>query len=218
MALAVVLGARGSLGSALIETLKSMSYEVIGVSRGIAPNQASAADQVITVQSYSETSNHVNLAETNLVFFAMGSFTPRPLREMSTDQVRQELSSTLTEPVLATHALLSNCPNLKDTRRDLVYIGSTSATQGFANTAAYCAAKHGLRGFVASLNEEYKASATRFWLASMGTLNNSMGSKIDAPRHTLLDPAAVAAEIVRRVTRHDNFFEPEFTIRRRNLS
>lgn len=218
MALAVVLGARGSLGSALIETLKSMRYDVIGVSRGTAPNQASGADQVITVQSYSETSNHVNLTDTNLVFFAMGSFSPGPLREMTSDQVQQELSSTLTEPVLATHALLLNYPNLDDTRRDLVYIGSTSATQGFANTAAYCAAKHGLRGFVASLNDEYKASGTRFWLASMGTLNNSMGSKIDSPRHTLLDPAAVAAEIVRRVTRHDNFFEPEFTIRRRTLS
>lgn len=218
MALAVVLGARGSLGSALVDVLKSKGYEVIAISRGESSLARSIADHFYVVSSYSQTSDFVSLTDVSCVFFAMGSFSPGPLRAVSQPQLLKDLSDTLTEPVLATHSLLSNTPKLDDVRRDLVYIGSTSAYQGFAGTASYCAAKHGLRGFVASLNDEYQSSGTRFWLASMGTLDNSMGSKVGAPAQTLLDTTSVAEEIVRRVTRTNNFFEPEFTIRRRNLS
>ena len=101
-------------------------------------------------------------------------------------------------------------------RQDFVFIGSTSAYEGFANTVPYSSAKFALRGLVSALNSEYKNSQRRFFLASMGTMQSKMGKKLtEQDFSTFLMPNRVAIRILDGVLDETGNFEPEIIIRRR---
>jgi NAD(P)-dependent dehydrogenase (short-subunit alcohol dehydrogenase family) len=218
MARALVVGANGSLGRAIAAELEAEGHQVLGVRR--ASSIASEKDaNVKTVNEIAHLGDDFNMTDFDCVFLAVGSFHPMQFLDLPASHVREEISANLLDPMLAVQSLLRTLPrDLHQMRRDIVLIGSTSSFEGFSGTASYCAAKFGLRGFVSAMNQEFVHSGIRFWLASMGTMDNAMGSKVGANQSTLLAPADVASEIIRRVLREDNFFEPEFVIRRRVLT
>jgi NAD(P)-dependent dehydrogenase (short-subunit alcohol dehydrogenase family) len=150
------------------------------------------------------------------VFFASALFEPTPLTQESVASIAAQIGIGLEAPIALTNRLL-RMPG--PARRDFGYIGSTSAYAGFANTAVYCAVKHGLLGFVRAMNAEYAGSDVRFWLFSMGTMDTEMGRRLtDQDPASFLDPDQVARRIVGAVAdRTGNLFEPEMLIRRRSI-
>lgn len=150
--------------------------------------------------------------------FPQGQFVKRPFVE--TDNA--DLDELFNVGLITVAKRLRYClsiPAPLDRRVDYVLIGSTSAYQGFANTAAYCAAKHGLLGLCRALNDEYKESNRRFWLFSMGTMDTPMGRQLaDQDPTTFLSADDVAQRIVSTVSDGSNLFEPEVVIRRRTVA
>lgn len=212
---AVVTGANGSLGAAIVAALLRRGLNVLAVTRnewlpGIAdPNLCVVVDPNSRYECFQE-----RVGSAKLLFVCSGAFVPSRFIDLSHEQLNNQVEANLSAPMRAVQAFLYFTPD--GCRRDVVVIGSTSAFAGYRNTVAYCAAKHALRGLVAALNDEYRETDTRFWLASMGTMANDMGSKVDGvDLGTCLNPADVANVIVSRVMDAGNHHEPEFTIRRR---
>jgi 3-hydroxybutyrate dehydrogenase len=147
--------------------------------------------------------------------FPQALFARKALAEMSSDEIQAIFDVGLTDIARCLARVLA-LPAAPDRRIDYCVIGSTSAYAGFANTAAYCAVKHGLVGLVRALNDEYAATGRRFWLFSMGTMDTAMGRLlVDQDETTFLPPAEVAGRIVEAVCSPANLFEPEVVIRRR---
>ena len=201
---AYVFGESGDLGKALISKLTQDGHLVKALSR-----------QDIIAMISSEFRSH-DFNDLTQVYFAIGQFTPGALVKVDSELIESEIQANLVLPILLCKGILESSDSNGSIRRDFVFIGSTSSYAGFADSASYCAAKHGLVGFVKSMNDEYKESETRFWLASMGTMQGKMSRKIlGQDSSTFLDPYLVASEIVQRTTAVGNLFEPEILIRRR---
>jgi short-subunit dehydrogenase len=151
-------------------------------------------------------------------FFLQALFEPSALVSMDSQRILNEVMIGLTSHILLTRRLLLASPPQAGERRDFCYIGSTSAYAGFKNTSVYCAAKHGLLGFVRAMNDEYDGTGARFWLFSMGTMDTEMGARIvEQDSSTFLQPTDVAGRILAAVDSPSNLFEPEVILRRRAI-
>jgi NAD(P)-dependent dehydrogenase (short-subunit alcohol dehydrogenase family) len=103
-----------------------------------------------------------------------------------------------------------------DYLRNIMILGSSSAYSGYADSSVYCAAKHGLVGYIRSLNDEYSHSNIRFILFSTGTIDNEMGKKVKT-NGKLLKPDEIATLIYENLIETSTSFQPEIIIRRRNI-
>ena len=215
MVSAAVLGASGSLGQSLGQALNNAELESLGISRSTSNHWHGSFNHSLVVDRYEDVGTHFSPSTVSYFFFAMGAFAPRPFISSLNDEDMNILEANLLSPMLASKSILASSSTSPSARQDYVFIGSTSAYAGFQNTVSYCTAKFGLRGLVSALNDEYASSNTRFWLASMGTMNNELGAFVGAPEDTLLDVNRIAQSIVNRVVSADTEFEPEFVIRRR---
>ena len=75
----------------------------------------------------------------------------------------------------------------------IVNIASSSAYAGFANTAIYCATKHGLLGLSRALDDELRRHGVRVIAVSPGSIKTPMGRKVEGQTFdTFMDPAEVA--------------------------
>lgn len=75
----------------------------------------------------------------------------------------------------------------------IVNMASSSAYSGFANTAAYCASKHGLLGFSRALDDELRGRGVRVIAVSPGSIKTNMGRKVPGQSYeTFMDPREVA--------------------------
>ena len=78
----------------------------------------------------------------------------------------------------------------------IVNIASSSAYAGFANTAAYCASKHGLLGFSRALDDELRPHGVRVIAVSPGSIKTPMGRRVQGQTYeTFMEPREIA-EIV----------------------
>lgn len=100
--------------------------------------------------------------------------------------------------------------------RNIFVLGSTAAIDQSAQTSLYSASKLAVNGLLKVLNKEFAKQDTRFSYISFSTVKNTMGSKVpDQISETLLDLDQLTEEILFRVLRDKNYFEPEIVIRRR---
>ncbi len=75
----------------------------------------------------------------------------------------------------------------------IVNIASSSAYAGFANTAAYCASKHGLLGFSRALDDVLRPRGVRVISVLPGSIKTPMGRLVRGQNYeTFLDPHEVA--------------------------
>ena len=190
---AVVYGSKGELALAVVEEFRNATWDVDMVAR----------DQ------------HTPDEQCDAYVFPQGKFLRGPFVNMHGYEASEVIDSGLTSIIYRLRECLSIASD-PHRRVDYVVIGSTSAYAGFANTAVYCAIKHGLLGLVRALNDEYKDTNKRFWLFSMGTMDTAMGRQLtDQDTSTFLRVDEVAERIVTTITRPSNLFEPEVIIRRR---
>jgi NAD(P)-dependent dehydrogenase (short-subunit alcohol dehydrogenase family) len=202
-----IFGANGDLGSAFVIALNQRGWIIHAYSR-----QGGEYIDEIKIRKLVEFKPTEFY---DLYVFAIGQFTVKNFIEMSDVEIEQEFSVNLLVPALIAKSILENVSDTK-TQRNFVFIGSTSAYQGYARTAPYSAAKFALRGLVESLNSEYLETSLRFMLASMGTMKSKMGEKLTTQdSSTFLEPIDVANRILDSATSDTTNFEPEIIIRRR---
>jgi 3-hydroxybutyrate dehydrogenase len=207
---ALVYGGSGGLAQSLIKALSDQDWAVDIVTR----RGGDAASDHQVEKLYSE---FAPVFAPDAVFFPQALFVRKSLTATGDDEIEQSLTVGLTDIIKTVRNLLAADTD-RDRRVDYAFIGSTSAYAGFANTAVYCAVKHGLLGLVRALNDEYAKTGKRFWLFSMGTMDTEMGRMLtDQDGTSFLSPDAVAQRIVGALSAADNLFEPEVVIRRRSV-
>ncbi len=209
---ALVYGGSGGLAQSLARALADQDWTVDVVTRRKGATTPATRHQVNAL--YSE---YAPAIPPDAVFFPQALFIKKPLTETSDTEIEQSLMVGLTDLIKTVRNLLAADPD-PERRVDYAFIGSTSAYAGFADTAVYCAVKHGLLGLVRALNDEYAKTGKRFWLFSMGTMDTEMGRMLtDQDPTSFLSPDAVAQRIVATLSAGDNLFEPEVIIRRRSI-
>ena len=151
------------------------------------------------------------------IFFTSGIFKFNNLTSLSDDDIRISMNENIISPMILTKRLLQEQSLNFNKTTNFIYVGSTSAYEGFAKTGVYCATKFALRGFVKSMNSEYANTGVRFWLASMGTMNTRMGrlfaNSIGRKLETLLDPNRIALRVLASVLESSDSYEPEMMFR-----
>jgi short-subunit dehydrogenase len=201
-----VFGSNGDLGKGVIETCRKRGLAVKGFERNPKDNRNNRISEFNPSEEF------------DCYIFSIGKFDPKPFINMSQLEIREEVESNFILPIELANQILRN-QNDNGKRKDLIFIGSTSAYEGFANTSVYCASKFALRGFVESLNKEYKESDIRFYLISMGTMNSRMGEKLalNQDRTTFLNLTEIAEKIVDIAAEQTSIFQPEIIFKRRHV-
>jgi len=207
----IVTGASGSLASACIKELLMQGKSIYGFSRKIIKDERISFRQVPDYHGIKfDTENCEGL------LVAQGHFLYDHLESMSVSDVSELIEANFRSQIHVVHSFLQQVD--KNKRTNVIILGSTSAYEAGKGTVIYGAAKAGMLAFVKALNNEYIDTDIRFWFISTGTLANEMGAKVPNQHpNSLLDPGLVAKRIIETVTTESNLWEPEITIRRRQI-
>ena len=172
---AVIWGASGGIGQALVRQLTEEGWQVAAIARNV-DKLAGLTD----IQLEADVSNPFavqqaayNLAleieEASLWIYTVGSILGAPVEEMSAENWQAIINANLTGAFLATHHSL---PSLTSDAH-LMYVGAVSERLRLPKISAYVAAKAGLEAFVEVVRKEQRkrrvtlvrpgAVATPFW-------------------------------------------------------
>lgn len=172
---ALITGATGGLGSALMQTLLQANYEVHGPSRLEMDVRDSAA-----MRSYFECQGAFDF-----VVHCAGSLSDALSLKLPEADWNQTLNEHLRAAWdLARSAYLArsrdNAEGLKDLH--MVFIGSHSAHHGKTGQIHYASAKAGLEGLARSLAKEWGDQGVRVNVVLPGFLQTQMTASLD-PHH-----------------------------------
>lgn len=207
-----ITGASSSIGQAVISAISEELAHVTGYSRQIL-NSNHTHVEYIHLDNYNSIKFPHSL---NKLLVCNGSFSFGPSVSFQQTHISEIIQASFEIPsIIINEFLKATNPEI---RRDIFVLGSTAAHDLGAGTAFYSSAKAGLRALLASLNNEYRDSETKFSFVSYGTVNNQMGALVPGQIYeTLINQGELAIEIFNRIFRDENYFEPEIVIRRRRM-
>jgi short-subunit dehydrogenase len=218
---AIVTGASGGIGQALLRELLAKGANVLAVARSpekldalFAELSASKRKRIQVVRAdlalpegrraVVSAASWLNTAP-NLVIHGAASSSFGLFAENAADEVGRLLALNVTSPLQLTHDLL---PLLRESpTAQVVAIGSTFGSIGYPGFAAYCASKFALRGAFEALAREHhgesiaflymspRATRTDFNSPEVDALNETLGNRVDSAEY-------VAAEIIKAIDRN----------------
>lgn len=172
----LVAGAGSGIGESIFKKLQLTSgVEVIGASRrgndlseGIRAGRNHFCD-FSEEQSIFEFCKLLKSTWNRLdaVYFAFGDGLFSTLENLDPESWKKHLFLNLTAPFLLTRELIP----LLQKGSLLCYLSSTAGRQGFPESSAYCASKHGLAGFAKALREEWKNREIRISVVYAGAVD-----------------------------------------------
>ncbi len=170
----LVTGASSGIGRAVARRLLSQGHRVIGTSRDCSRFVKHPAGFESLPLDLNETESITQLVRQlerdypslDTIVFAAGYGRFGSLEEFSFEQIEQLIRVNFTSQALLTRALL---PMLKrQSRANLIYLGSEAALQGSRKGSIYCAGKFALRGFTQALRDECGKTGVRVTLVNPG--------------------------------------------------
>ncbi|WP_458070477.1 SDR family oxidoreductase [Rhodanobacter sp. BL-MT-08] len=215
---AILTGASGGIGQALLRELLAKGAHVLAVVRSPEKldalfDELSAAKrkriQVVRAdlalpegrRAVVSAASWLNSAP-NLLIHGAASSSFGLFADNAADDVGRLLALNVTSPLQLTHDLL---PLLRESpTAQVVAIGSTFGSIGYPGFAAYCASKFALRGAFEALAREHhgesiaflymspRATRTDFNSPEVDALNEALGNRVDSAQH-------VAAEIIKAI-------------------
>lgn len=196
MSTALIWGASGGIGRALVARLHAEHWVVGAVSRhpddlaDLTPHRypADVADDFAVRQTVFTVAQE--LPEIDLWVYAAGDILSNKVAEMDAATWRRILDANLTGAYLTTH---HSAPLLAE-QAHLVYIGAYSEKLRLPGLSAYAAAKAGLEAFVEALAKEERRR--RVTLVRPGAVDTPLWSKMPVrmPR-SAATPDAIAERI-----------------------
>jgi len=183
---AVVTGAGGGIGSALVKRLKEEGVNLILLEKDLSllehledaldgpENRRYEADLSKPKEISALTKGIVQEVEkVDLVFHVAGVGIYKPIEELSLEEWELSLNINVTAPFMITKGLM---PLLKKSDDPLVVsIGSGTGVKPYADRAAYCSSKFALRGLSLVLSKEYEKSKVNFLLMTFGSIMTPFG-------------------------------------------
>ena len=215
---AIVTGASGGIGQALLRELLAKGANVLAVARSPEKLDALFAEistakrkriQVVRAdlalpegrRAVVSAASWLNTAP-NLLIHGAASSSFGLFAENAAEEVGRLLALNVTSPLQLTHDLL---PLLRESpTAQVVAIGSTFGSIGYPGFAAYCASKFALRGAFEALAREHhgesiaflymspRATRTDFNSPEVDALNETLGNRVDSAEY-------VAAEIIKAI-------------------
>lgn len=194
---AMVWGAYGGIGKALVEKLNSDGWRVVAVGRNQPPDdvpahltlEADACDEFAVKSAVMTASQEFN--QIDLWIYAAGDITFVPVQKMTLDVWQRILNNNLTGAYLtARHSLPLLAPDAH-----LFFLGAVSERLRLPGLAAYAAAKAALEAFADSLRkEERKRKVT---VVRPGAVDTPLWQKVPMtlPKH-YATPEKVAERIL----------------------
>jgi NAD(P)-dependent dehydrogenase (short-subunit alcohol dehydrogenase family) len=171
---AMIWGASGGIGRALVAELAAEGWPVIAVNRDGEEVPGATMTLTADITNSHSVSQAVLAAayevdQVDLWGYAAGDILAKPIEQMSPDDWRRVLGANLDGAFLATH---HSMPLLAEDAY-LVYLGAVSERLRLPGLSAYAAAKAGLEAFAEALRKEQRkrrilvvrpgAVATSFW-------------------------------------------------------
>lgn len=156
MTTAMIWGASGGIGRALVNQLIARQWVVVAVGRDVDKLRdvtahafsVNVADAFSVQQAVQAAAQEVEAID--LWIYAAGDIASAPVAEMNPATWNRILSANLTGAFLATHYSLP----LLAPEAHLIYIGAVSERLRLPGLSAYAAAKSGLEAFAEALRKE----------------------------------------------------------------
>ncbi len=188
---ALIIGASGGIGSALVKVLKD--YELTLVGRDVRKLQG-LRGQVVPTDVTSELEVEALFADLppqDLIVYAAGDIQPEPLGSTSTESWTRVLDVNLTG-LFYTFKYAE--PKLNKDARIFV-LGARPELVTFRGFGAYAAAKAGVAALVKVAAQEYKRKAS-LTLVLPKAVNTGFWENVGKPPKDALEPGTVAEAIV----------------------
>ena len=193
---ALIIGASGGIGTALVEALTDYepTYELTLVGRD-ARNLRGLSGQAVPTDVTSELEVEALFADLppqDLIVYAAGDIQPEPLASTSADSWNRVLDANLTG-LFYTLKYASGKLN-QDAR--IFVLGARPELVTFRGFGAYAAAKAGVAALVKVAAQEYKRKAS-LTLVLPKAVNTGFWEAVGKPPKDALEPRAVAEAIVK---------------------
>jgi len=217
---AVISGASSGLGFAIAKLLLENGSEVVNVSRTKTEldcetilTDLSDNNSIIKMIDH-VTQNH---PDCNLLCQCAGVMHWHATGENPPDIIDNDIAVNLSGMIKTVDGLL---PVVKSNNGDIVIIGSTSSFNTPPGSAVYCAAKHGVLGYIKSLQTEFKKENLRIFGIHPGGFNSQFHTraqtKID--HSTLMDPNEIAQLILSLISLPRNMEVSEIIVNRKEVA
>ena len=204
---AVVTGASRGIGAASAAALVGAGFRVATVARSAGDYRCDLTDPAAWTEVAQRILHERGIPD--VVVSNAGAYLLKPLAETSLNEFQAQVALNLTGSFAVARAFL---PAMSGAGRgSFISIGSVADHNGFAENAAYAAAKYGLRGLHETLVDEFRGSGVRLTLISPGPTDTAVWDPIDpdaregfTPRAEMLRPEDVAEAVLFAATRPPN--------------
>ena len=221
----LITGSSKGLGRNLASIFAQNKYNIILHGRD-QPNMAEVADEVLKrgvvcdavlgdLSSDKTIDNLYEVAkkrELDILINNAGMYVHKPFSEMSAKELQRIIEVNLIAPALLTMRIY---PIMKERKSGtIINISSMAATVANELEAAYCASKHGLRGFTRSFQYEAKRYGVRMISVYLGAMRTAMTAYRE-DHAQLIDPFEAAREIFSTCKDYESLIIEEIGIRRK---
>lgn len=210
---ALVTGASGGIGAAVVATLLGRGARVVGVARRAGPLAAACSPPGlpagrpvtgdITVPADVERAAVVAVeayGRLDILVSAAGVLRRGAVEELAVEAWEESLAVNLTGSFLcartAVRQMLRQDPAPDGLRGHIVHVVSGSGVKAWVGASAYSAAKFGLMGFSEALREEVRFRGIKVSDVLPGPVATAMTSDPDMAEWKKLSPEDVAAAIM----------------------
>ena len=196
---AIVWGAAGGIGRALVDKLNTDGWRVIAVTHETANIDAATVSMEANVGDEFDVQRAVMAAgqespEIDLFIYAVGDITSEPAGKMAPKTWRRIIESNLDGAYYATHHSLP----LLTAAAPLVYIGAVSERMRLPGLSAYAAAKAGLEAFAETIRKEERKR--KVIVVRPGAVQTDFWDKVPFKMPaSALTPQAVAEKVLAAV-------------------
>ncbi|ATU73746.1 3-ketodihydrosphingosine reductase [Komagataeibacter rhaeticus] len=200
---AVVTGATGGIGRALVRRMLGCGYRVIILSR-----QGTVDLPAVTIVPCDLTDgNSIRAAAPviashapaiDVLVHCAGVITPQSVGELDSAVTADQIAVDLVAPIELTNALL---PTMRDGGH-IVFVNSMAAVFPLAGSSVYTAAKFGLRGFARALEQELRPrriQVSSLYPASVNTPMLSREMNAGGSIYNFIDPPQEPDVTARRI-------------------
>lgn len=217
---AIVTGASSGLGRAIAGRLLENGAKVVNISRNPSDLPCENIPTDLTVnQSIGQTLGLVTTAhqDCDLLVSCAGVLHWADAGKNSADMVDADIAVNLTGMIKIVDGIL---PIVHKNSGDVIIIGSTSSFAGPAGSAIYNASKHGVLGYIKSLQTEFQDKDLRITGVYPGGFRSPFHIKAGSPlkQESLMDPNQLATLILSLVALPRNMQVSEIIINRRNVA
>lgn len=222
---ALIYGATGGLGKAIIKELQKKSVNIFAIARNknkledlisetqLESNHTFCCNSITSQSDFDKVKQWLLRLNTKFDFaiHSAGQGLMKPAAKLDLSEWNQLLDVNLTS-AFAFYKLFSQCHATQNF--EIVYFSSASINRDWSKNSLYAASKSGLEAFAGSLQQEIKSQGGRVWLYRAGSINTGFFNNVKnhLPIEKMLSAQEVAKLVVRNLDMTPGIYSPVISI------